>query len=245
MADFCDLTNRKVMQEIAPQVYHLPLMPRNAINCFVVDGILVDAGIRSSKRRLLRALRTLPVHAHLLTHAHADHQGSTAAVCRELGLPLWTSPWEQANAESGRVVYQYPNARHLVARLQQRYWAGPGHPVARTLHEGEAVGSFTVIDTPGHSQGHISLYRAEDGVLIAGDALVHMNLLTTAVGLALPPGLFTTDMARALASVKKLQQLRPRIMAFGHGPVLYDAAPQLDRLVEKIEQKRSTSKVQV
>ena len=39
--------------------------------------------------------------------------------------------------------------------MSQRVFAGPGHPVDRTLHEGDEVGGFTVLEAPGHSAGHI------------------------------------------------------------------------------------------
>lgn len=39
----------------------------------------------------------------------------------------------------------------LIARFQQRFWAGPGWPVERTLEEGDAVEGFVVLETPGHA----------------------------------------------------------------------------------------------
>lgn len=84
------------------------------------------------------------------------------------------------------------------------------------------VGSFEVVDTPGHAPGHISFFRRHDGVLIAGDALVNMNLLTTKVWLGLSPAAFTTDQQQNIQSIKKLHALKPKIICFGHGPVLRD-----------------------
>ena len=76
------------------------------------------------------------------------------------------------------------------------------------------------METPGHSRGHLSFFRERDGVLIAGDALTNMNLLTTRPGLHLPPGLFTPDAERNRASVREIAALKPEIVCFGHGPVL-------------------------
>jgi hydroxyacylglutathione hydrolase len=45
----------------------------------------------------------------------------------------------------------------------------PPHPVARRLREGDAVGDFVVLDVPGHSPGHIALWRASDRTLVVGD----------------------------------------------------------------------------
>lgn len=221
------------MIEIAKNVFQIPLMPRNSINCYVIDDVLIDAGIRSSAHKILKAVKHTKINTHVLTHAHADHQGSSSVICEQLRIPLWTSEIEKANAESGKVIYEYPDARHVIARFQQKFWAGKGYKVSKTLKERDRVGSFTVIDTPGHSRGHISFFREEDKVLIAGDALVNMNLLTTQVGLNLPPGLFTTDKKQAIASLYKIHELDPKMICFGHGPVLYNNG-QLEKLVNKI-----------
>lgn len=210
------------MKEIAKNVYQIALFPRNGINCYVIDDILVDAGIRSSSNKILNALKHYTITKHILTHAHADHQGASSIVCEKLNIPLFTSVIEKENAESGKVIYDYPNNKHLIAKLQQRYWAGSGHKVSHLLREGDEVGSFTVIETPGHSKGHISLFREKDGVLIVGDTLVNMNLLTTISGLHEPPGLFTTDRIENRKSINKLFNLKPKTLCFGHGPVLYD-----------------------
>lgn len=210
------------MKEIANNVHQIALFPRNGINCYVVDDILIDAGIRNSSRKILKTIQNRKISTHVLTHAHADHQGSSRAICQALNIPLWTSELEKENAESGRVIYDYPNNRHFIARFQQKFWAGDGFEVSKLLKEGDNVGSFTVIETPGHSKGHISFFREKDKVLIVGDAMVNMNLLTTRVGLNEPPNLFTTDRIVNKESIKKLYNLKPKILCFGHGPVLYN-----------------------
>jgi glyoxylase-like metal-dependent hydrolase (beta-lactamase superfamily II) len=107
----------------APGVLHIPLMPRSGINCYLIEDVLIDAGIRSSHRIILPALQDLKVSAHALTHAHADHQGSSRKICDTLGIPLWCSEPERPQAASGNATKEYPFQRHLVTRFQQRYWA--------------------------------------------------------------------------------------------------------------------------
>lgn len=210
------------MKEIAKNVYQISLFPRSAINCYVIDDIIIDAGINSSGSKILKAVKKHKITKHVLTHAHADHQGSSSFICNTLNIPLWTSELEKVNAESGNVIYEYPNSKHFIAQFQQRFWAGKGHKVDQVLKEGDSVGSFTVIETPGHSKGHISFFRECDKVLIVGDTMVNMNLLTTKVGLREPPNLFTSNREMNKASIKKLVDLKPKILCFGHGPVLYD-----------------------
>ncbi|HTF81762.1 MAG TPA: MBL fold metallo-hydrolase, partial [Cytophagales bacterium] len=65
------------MKEIAKDVYQIPLVPRDGINCYLVEDVLIDAGIKSSYPRIMKSLHGRKINAHALTHAHADHQGST------------------------------------------------------------------------------------------------------------------------------------------------------------------------
>jgi len=206
--------------QIAEGAWQISVMPRQSVNCFLLGDVLVDAGVKSSGRKLLRILRGKAVGAHVLTHAHPDHQGATAEVCAALNLPLMCHAEEREAAETGHVLGSFPEPRSVMARLQQRFFAGPGHPVARTLAEGDRVGGFEVVETPGHTRGHISLWRAPDGILIAGDALMGMNVFTTKPGLCLPLSVATWDMGQVRASIRKLGALKPRKVAFGHGPAV-------------------------
>ena len=215
------------MKEIAPGVFQLGGFPPNAINVYVIGDVLIDAATKLSGRRIFRQLKGRTITAHALTHAHADHQGASAAICAARAVPLWCAEAEREVAESGEVTRAYPNPADPVARFQQRYWAGPGWPVARTLREGDAVGDFCVVETPGHAPGHLALWRERDGVLIAGDVLVDMHMLTTARGLHEPPTRFTADPHLNRQSIKKLAAMKPKVICFGHGPALHNPAPLL------------------
>lgn len=210
------------MIEIAEGVCQIPLGPRNAINAYLVGEVLVDSGIRWSGPTLLRELAGRKLTAHVLTHAHADHQGASALICRERAVPLWCGAGDRAAAESGNILLDAPDPRHPIMRLQQRFWAGPGHPVARTLAEGDRVGDFVVLETPGHSPGHIALWREADRVLVAGDVITTMDLITTRRGVREPLPIFTADPVRNRQSIRRLAALRPRVVGVGHGPVLRD-----------------------
>ncbi|WP_185290454.1 MBL fold metallo-hydrolase [Chryseobacterium lactis] len=222
-----------MLSQIAPEVFQIPLMPRNSINCYIIEGVLIDSGIRSSYTTVKKALRKIPVDQHILTHAHADHQGCSDQICAEFGIPLLCHPDEIFRTETGMVTTDYPNSQHWVAKLQQKYWAGQGHKVDRTIVENDKIGNFQVIETPGHSAGHISLFRERDGVLIIGDVATNMNLLTTATGLRLPPSIFTSDQQRNIRSLQKLAKLNPSVICFGHGPVMQNTDRKFERFVAK------------
>jgi glyoxylase-like metal-dependent hydrolase (beta-lactamase superfamily II) len=221
------------MKNIAKEVCQISVMPRNSINCYLIEDVLIDAGIRSSSIRILNALKGRTLTKHVLTHAHADHQGSSSIICNTLKIPLWCSELEKENAENGTVTIEYPNPNHLISKFQKKFWAGEGCKVAHTLKEGDTVGGFIVLETPGHSSGHLSFFRESDGVLIAGDTLTNMNLLTTVVGLHQPPNLFTANQEQNIHSIKKLVSLKPKIICFGHGPVLVNNG-EFERFINKI-----------
>jgi len=209
------------VNQLAPGVWKLSGMPPNAINVFLVGDVLVDAGTKFAGRRILRQLEGRELSAHVLTHAHPDHNGVSHKVCEARGIPLWVGENDAEVAERPELIRERQPDK-AINKLIWRLWAGPGHPVARRLREGDEVAGFQVLDVPGHSAGHIALWRESDRVLIAGDVLNSMNLITTVPGLHEPPTTFTPDPARNRESIKRIAALEPRIACFGHGPVWRD-----------------------
>ena len=121
----------------------------------------MDAGIRSSYKKISKNLNGIPISAHALTHAHADHQGCSNIICDEFDVPFFCHENEVYPAETGLVTKGYPSEKNIIARLQQKYWAGQGHKVDKTLKENDWMESFRVIETPGHSSGHLSFLEKE------------------------------------------------------------------------------------
>jgi glyoxylase-like metal-dependent hydrolase (beta-lactamase superfamily II) len=168
-----------------------------------------------AERGLLRQLKNRQITAHALTHVHPDHQGASKTLSETFRLPVWCSETEVAAMESGDMHGQIP--RNAVTRLQDVFWTGPGVPVTRGLREGDCVGGFVVIDSPGHSPGHLAYWREKDRVLILGDVARNIDFFTLREGLGEPPSLFTTDRAENWRSAQKLAALKPRLVCFGHG----------------------------
>jgi glyoxylase-like metal-dependent hydrolase (beta-lactamase superfamily II) len=204
--------------ELAPSLRHVPGLPPHAFNVYLAGGVLVDAATRHAARRILRAVKTtnLPVTAHAVTHGHCDHQGSSAALVARLGVPFWAPAGEAAELASGAVGPLGPD--NVVTRWQVRNWAGPGVAAERTLREGDELDAgFVVLETPGHSPGHLSFWREEDRVLIAGDVLFGRHPITGKQGLHEPPERFTVDPAANRAAIRRVAALRPALTVFGHG----------------------------
>jgi hydroxyacylglutathione hydrolase len=211
-----------IMEELASDVYALHSFPKYAINVYLLGSILVDAGIRCMWHSLMNQLRGRQLDAHVLTHAHPDHQGNSHAICNMFGLPLWCGLHDAPAMERGAPGELLPN--NVTNRLLAICVGGSGHSVERRLREGDRVGDFTIIETPGHTPGHISLWRNADRTLILGDVLANQHPVTQKVGLIEPLTRFTLDPARNRQSIRAVAALGPRLVCFGHGPPLRDLA---------------------
>ncbi len=135
-------------------------------NCYIVeDGgkvLVIDPG--DDLTMIVADIHARPVEHIVVTHAHWDHVGSLSGLADVTGAPVAMSAADAALVDG--VANQ---DGHDLDR-------GHGAPhVDRILHDGDelTLGSkvFTVIETPGHSEGSICLYCAEDSVLFSGDTL--------------------------------------------------------------------------
>lgn len=136
-----------------------------------------------------------------------------------------------------------------MARLSPLYPRSPVD-VAERLSTLPQDGSVPFLDewqwvhTPGHSPGHVSLWRPRDRVLVSGDAVVTTRQESAYAALFHPPEVhgppayFTPDWTAAAASVRHLAQLEPELLVSHHGAAL--SGPQmrhaLHRLAEHFEE---------
>jgi len=128
------------------------------------EAMVVDPG--DDIARVLEILRKhgLTVKAIVITHAHIDHIGGAQKLKKATGAP----------------VYMNLNDTELQKMLDvQASWLGM-RPVEQVeidvpAKDGDrlVVGTteFHVLDTPGHTQGSISLWIPSEGKLVAGDTL--------------------------------------------------------------------------
>jgi hydroxyacylglutathione hydrolase len=204
------------VKQLADGLFQLRGFPPNGINVYLMGDVLVDAATRHAGGRILRQLGGRRVSAHALTHAHPDHQGASKEVCEALGIPLWCGE-RDVHAMETRDFGQPP---HWINRTLDRVWAGPPRKVDRALREGDEVAGYQVLDVPGHSPGHVAYWREQDRVLVLGDVLNNMNVITGLPGLHEPKAIFTIDPARNRDSARRLAALEPALACFGHGPPL-------------------------
>src|SRR5262245_52767723 len=142
------------------------------VNCYLVredDGLtLVDAGLGGSAEAILEMARTngLPIQRIVLTHAHGDHIGSLDALHQLLPEAEIMVSARDARFLAGDMRL---DADEPQSKLRGWYQTITTRP-SRLLADGDQVGSLQVVSAPGHTPGHIALFDARDGTLIAGDA---------------------------------------------------------------------------
>ena len=202
------------MREIADGVWQLSGWPPDNVNVYVVGDVLIDAGLAIHRGRILSQIGDRQISANALTHAHFDHFGSSHAVCKTLGIPLWCGTDDVEAVEAGK----------MVARGGRLVPAAKAHPVARALKEGDEVAGFKVLDTPGYSPGHVSYWREPDRVLVCGDVMWGQNPFLFSGGVQEPFPVASPDPALNRRSARRLAELEPSLVCFGHGKPLRDTA---------------------
>jgi glyoxylase-like metal-dependent hydrolase (beta-lactamase superfamily II) len=195
--------------------------------------VLVDTGVPGASALIRRAAEArfgpgAKPAAIVLTHGHFDHSGNVDALVAEWSVPVYAHPLELSYL-AGRSKYppQDPTVGGAMAFLSRVMPRGGHKPVKTTIMPlGEripAMPEWRAIHTPGHTAGHISLFRDADRVLLAGDALATMDTdswveqVRRTPDLCNPPAALTADWEGARTSVVELASLEPGAIGAGHG----------------------------
>lgn len=242
------------MKDIFVNIYAVQIEGKN-------EWVLIDTGLKTSYRKIKNMAEALfksqPPKAIILTHGHFDHRGSLNRLLHEWHVPVFTHYMELPYLEN-KSSYPPPDSSvggGLFAAMADLYPAGPidVHGNIYALPEDESVpflSDWKYIHTPGHAPGHISLFREDDKVLIAGDAFVTtkqesaLAVMSQQKKLCGPPAYFTYDWKTAEESVKKLKLLAPEVAATGHGKPMYgkEMRAALQKLHEHFQEQAVPSR---
>lgn len=162
--------------------------------------ILVDVGPDGAIDRLETALADVgfelaDVDRVVLTHHDADHAGGLAALRDRTNVTVAAHPDETPYVRGDSSPVKGSGDRYPPSEVDEELTDG--------MELATRAGPLRVVETPGHTAGHVSLYLPDERILIAGDALV-------ADGedpLSGPKPRFTLDMKRATDSVETLAEL--------------------------------------
>lgn len=201
------------------------------------EWVLIDGGMRGVhsvlKRHVAEKLDGRPPSAIILTHGHFDHVGAFPQLFEDWDVPVFAHPLEVPHLD-GTTDYPPPDptiGKGLIAMSSGLFPRGAinlGDRLRLLPEDGSVphMPGWRWIHTPGHTEGHISLFRESDGVLIAGDAFVTTKqeelgaVSTQRCEVSGPPAYFTPDWDAARQSVLRLAQLDPQVAATGHGKAM-------------------------
>ncbi|MFS0775550.1 MBL fold metallo-hydrolase [Neobacillus sp. 3P2-tot-E-2] len=218
--------------------------------------VLVDAGMPDSANEIISVTEerfgaNSRPQAIILTHGHFDHVGAIIELINHWNVPVYAHELELPFL-TGKLSYPEPDPTvegGLVAKMSPMF---PNEPInlgdhIQTLPSDGSVPHLSGcrwIHTPGHTPGHVSLFRDQDRSLIAGDAFITVKqdslykVLTQEMEINGPPRYLTTDWQAAWESVKTLEALKPTVAVTGHGKPLSGEmlANGLNKLVSEFEQ---------
>ncbi|MFC8267529.1 MBL fold metallo-hydrolase [Streptomyces cinereoruber] len=176
---------------------------------------LVDSGFTGHAEETAAWVRERAGRVELVvnTHWHSDHVGGNALL----------------QARGAGVAAGAPEAEAIARRdpgcCAAEYLDQPVAPytVDVSLDDGQVLrlgdADWEVVRTPGHTPGHLALWQPDEGLLVVGDALSDYDVGWVNLALDGPEAAAT-----ALASLKRMADLGPRVVLPSHGPVPADPA---------------------
>ncbi|HEX4785958.1 MAG TPA: MBL fold metallo-hydrolase [Candidatus Sulfotelmatobacter sp.] len=249
------------LEHMAQGIEGLRIVFVNVFGISHADGswTLVDCGLPLSapliRKWAERHFGTAP-NAIVLTHGHFDHVSAAGELAEHWDRPIYAHPLEQPYL-NGTKEYAAPNfsaGGGMMSLLSPLLPRGPVNLGSRlrelaVFAEGEStlaeMPGWQIKHTPGHTPGHVSLFRPDDRTLLAGDAFCTTkpeSFFAAAIKqepeLHGPPAYFTSDWNQARRSVQLLAGLGPQTLAPGHGqPVSGSrAAASLRELAARFEE---------
>ena len=229
------MTNKSL--EIIPGVFCLDLGVSNCYFILEEDEItMIDAGVKRSFDWINSFLRSLDQSLEhltriLLTHADLDHVGAASALKQNSDVKVYASRIAADALAVGRSSRRVKMGIFTpLFSWFERQGGAMKVAVDEILSPGDVLpvlGGLEVLETPGHTPGHISFYAREHKLLFAGDSVstqedaVLYNRMKS----------FNWDNDLMQTSVHQQEALKPEIVCSGHGPVVFGAGDKFPKRV--------------
>lgn len=218
--------------------------------------VLIDTGVLGTTNFILGAVEkrfgeNARPAAIIQTHGHFDHVAGLDELSKKWDVPIYAHDLEFPFLNGQK---SYPPASPevgggLFSLLSPLFPDGP-IDVSDRLRELPSDGSvphmpgWRWIHTPGHTPGHVSLWREQDRSLIVGDAFITTDM-ESAYAVTVqkpemhgPPQFVTPDWNTSRESVKKLAALQPELVVTGHGQAMSgeEMRSGLNQLAERFDE---------
>jgi len=195
---------------------------------------IVDTGMPGNAKKIAEYARSVgykstDIKTIVLTHADLDHSGSAKQLKELTGAEIAIGVLDAPRVEGKMELKAAKGLSAMLLGAVSKFGRFETFEPDILLKEGDRVESLSVLDTPGHTDGSICLYR-ERAFMFVGDALRGDDN-----GDVQPPSdNMTYDIEKAWESIKKLSHFECDIMLPGHGkPVMPDASKKVRELLQK------------
>lgn len=131
------------------------------VSAYLVDGLLIDTGCFYTAGELMEFLAGRDVKMAVNTHFHEDHIGANKILMEKLGIDIFAHPDSVKRICKKIELYPY----------QETVWGYPEPTETKPVPDEIKTDNhtFQVIETPGHSIGHIVLVELSKGWCFSGD----------------------------------------------------------------------------
>ncbi len=218
------------MEKLAEGIYVFSNIVANQYLLVDQDGLtLIDTGLTSNYRTLVLGMQSIGHDmSHLrqifITHADGDHFGALARLKKAAPAIACTSKLEAEAIEAGnssREIKPHGVIQTAIIRTVEPIFHSPAAKIDRIISPGDqlpVLGGMLVIDSSGHTPGHLSFYLPHSNILFSGDSIFPKK------GKLIPSyGINCWDESRAIKSLEKQLELSPRLICGGHSVIHMDS----------------------